>query len=153
MNKILTLLFICIITFSYSQHKDSIVAMTNGTILEVESYNLSRLYLTQNFIDSLDLHIWEINLSFHSYLFTKGIKKKYSKLLKETHCLYIETKAVIQIDEKIITKKRKREKELEKIQMEQIKSIIFINKYEAKEKYGWWRGRHGAIIIETKQNK
>ena len=147
MNKLLTILFICIVTISYSQSNNFNI---DAEIIEVKSYNISGLYLTRKFIDSLDLHIEKINLSIHRRLFSHSIRKKYVEILKETHCSYIKTKALVQIDNTIITKKREREKELEKIKMEDIKSIVFLDKHQAKKIYGWWRGRYGAIIIETK---
>ncbi len=138
-----TVLFLVIVIgyfYSYSQ-KDSVKNFScDCEILEIKTQNVSGLILTQKYIDSSGLKIFKI-LS----------KRRDVKIFKEVDSVYIKTKAVVFLNKKLILKQRIKKKLLSQITEQDIKSIKFLDKKEARKRFGWWRGRYGAIIIEIKE--
>ncbi len=139
MNFKKTIIFLIIIIsyfYSYSQ-KDSLIHFRCDT-RPVKSYSISGLYLSREYVDSLDVPIDKIKISRY-------------KIFKGSDTVYAKTKAIVLLNRELIVKKRIKIDLLSQIKEQEIKSIEFLDKKEARKRFGWWRGRYGTIIIETKE--
>ncbi len=98
--------------------------------------------------DSIALYFFLENKSKHRY-YIHDKKEYYEKYKIDTNNFIIlfKTHRIVVLNNKIYDKNE----EITRINAESIIRIKYICIADAMKKYGWWRGRHGAIIIDTKE--
>ncbi|MDL2257414.1 hypothetical protein LJC06_04335 [Bacteroidales bacterium OttesenSCG-928-I14] len=77
-------------------------------------------------------------------------RKNYPWLDLENRIIYVKTKYLIVLNDKLLLSDKEKEQELSVLSKDDIKSITKIDADEAKHLYGK-KGKHGALIIELKK--
>lgn len=137
-----------VLSFFYSASQtDSIIRIC----FHADTAIMPDFYFNYIKIDQDCLKITENWTQEIKYISPRQTKNKIG-CYSQSGAILLLSKEVLIINDSIVVKSMMKKKKLNQLFINhKIIKLTKINKTNAVKKYSWWRGRHGAIIIETKE--
>lgn len=146
-KKIFIIVFLLFLYFFSLSQTDSVTRVCfHADTTTLPDFYFNYIKIEQNYFYNLEKCYFKIK-----YIKAKQSEKKFGQYSKSGIILILSKEFLI-INDTIIANSNKEKKNLRLLFNNHIiVKVKKISKKQTKKKYGWWRGRHGGIIIETKE--